>query len=101
MDEKQIDSIKLDKLNNNIEENNNVKREEKIPTARSSHFPPSHHRVENVERLEFSRSRELMSRLCTTNPQFTASVLEDYIRPIFREGDVVLEVECGSNAAVM
>ena len=101
MDEKQIDSIKLDKLNNNIEENNNVKREEKIPPTRSSHFPPSHHRVENVERLEFSRSRELMSRLCTTNPQFTASVLEDYIRPIFREGDVVLEVECGSNAAVM
>ena len=43
----------------------------------------------------------LLSRLCAANPQFTASVLEDYIRPIFREGDVVLEIECGTNAAVM
>ena len=98
--EKQINNLKLDKLNNNIEENNNIKQEAKIPSARPVHFPPSN-RIENVERLEFSRSRELMSRLCATNPQFTASVLEDYIRPIFREGDVVLEVECGSNAAVM
>ena len=42
-----------------------------------------------------------MSRLCAANPQFTASVLEDYIRPIFREGDVVLEIECGTNSALM
>ena len=99
-DQNQINNLKLDKLNNNFEENNNVKQEAKIQPTRPVHFPPSN-RIENVERLEFSRSRELMSRLCATNPQFTASVLEDYIRPIFREGDVVLEVECGSNAAVM
>ena len=42
-----------------------------------------------------------MSRLCAANPHFTASVLEDYIRPIFREEDIVLEIECGTNAAVM
>ena len=53
------------------------------------------------DRLEFSRSRQLMSRLCAANPQFTASVLEDYIRPVFREGDVVLDIECGTNAALM
>ena len=53
------------------------------------------------ERLDWARSREIMSGLCAANPQFTASVLEDYIRPIFREGDVVLEIECGNNSAVM
>ena len=42
-----------------------------------------------------------MARLCAANPQFTASVLEDYIRPVFRDGDVVLEIECGTNAATM
>ena len=30
------------------------------------------------------RSRDLMAALCAANPQFTASVLEDYIRPVFR-----------------
>ena len=54
-----------------------------------------------TDRAAFSRSRDLMARLCSSNPQFTASVLEDYIRPIFREGDVVLEIECGNNAALM
>ena len=91
------DQARMDKLNNNSQEKNN-----------------NHHPVDSCvsqlvgrageagpDRLEFSRSRQLMSRLCSANPQFTASVLEDYIRPVFREGDVVLDIECGSNAALM
>ncbi len=42
-----------------------------------------------------------MRRLCLLNPQFASSVLEDYIRPIVRPDDVILEIECGANAAVM
>ena len=37
-----------------------------------------------TSQADFARSRELMGALCSANPQFTASVLEDYIRPIFR-----------------
>ena len=85
----QISKMKLDKLNNNVKCNETDVK----PTINS--------KLLDDQQLEYSRSRELMSKLCATNPQFTASVLEDYIRPIFKEGDVVLEVECGSNNAVM
>ena len=86
----------MDKLNNNNQEkNNNYKPVDCVSQLVT--------RVGEAggDRLEFSRSRQLMSRLCAANPQFTASVLEDYIRPVFREGDVVLDIECGSNAALM
>ena len=33
---------------------------------------------------DLAHSRDLMAALCAANPQFTASVLEDYIRPVFR-----------------
>ena len=80
---------KMDWLNNNTAE---------VGGKVAKHFPiPG----SGSERLEWARSREIMSSLCSSNPQFTASVLEDYIRPIFREGDVVLEIECGNNSAVM
>ena len=80
---------KMDWINNNNTEGKQVV---------AKHFPiPG----PGSERLEWARSREIMSGLCASNPQFTASVLEDYIRPVFREGDVVLEIECGNNSAVM
>ena len=55
----------MDRLNNNTKE--------------LAIIPPS-----STSQADFTRSRELMGALCTANPQFTASVLEDYIRPIFR-----------------
>ena len=80
---------KMDWINNN-----NTVEQKQV----AKHFPiPG----PGSERLEWARSREIMSGLCASNPQFTASVLEDYIRPVFREGDVVLEIECGNNSAVM
>ena len=57
----------MDRLNNNTKELAIIPR------------PPS-----STSQADFTRSRELMGALCTANPQFTASVLEDYIRPIFR-----------------
>ena len=48
-----------------------------------------------------SRGHDLMRRLCSINPAFASSVLEDYIRPIVREEDVILEIECGTNAALL
>ena len=80
---------KMDWINNNMAES---------VSKVAKHFPSP---GPGSERLEWARSREIMSGLCSSNPQFTASVLEDYIRPIFREGDVVLEIECGNNSAVM
>ena len=56
------------------------------------HFPP--HPAQ-------SRGHDLMRRLCTMNPQFASSVLEDYIRPQVRDGDIVLEIECGTNSALL
>lgn len=47
------------------------------------------------------RGHELMRRLCTMNPAFAQSIIEDYIRPTVRDDDVVLEIECGSNNALM
>ena len=68
------------------------------------------------------RGHELMRRLCTMNPAFAQSIIEDYIRPSVshkffenstnfsilrrlnlqvRDDDVVLEIECGSNTAMM
>ena len=70
------------------------------------------------------RGHDLMRRLCTMNPAFAQSIIEDYIRPqvsfsnlrnesihymhtsisrIFqvRDDDVVLEIECGTNTALM
>ncbi len=47
------------------------------------------------------RGPELMRRLCLLNPQFASSVLEDYIRPVVRDEDVILEIECGANAALL
>lgn len=44
---------------------------------------------------------EFMRQLCSLNPQFASSVLEDYIRPIVRDEDVVLEIECGTNSALL
>ena len=57
----------MDRLNNNTKELAIIPRS---PSATSQ--------------ADFTRSRELMGALCSANPQFTASVLEDYIRPIFR-----------------
>ena len=54
--------------------NNNTKELAIIPRSPSS----------TASQADFTRSRELMGALCSANPQFTASVLEDYIRPIFR-----------------
>ena len=82
--------------NNTVDANSN---EQKV--QQKLIVPTPHAKVDLEKRIGFNRSRELMSSLCAANPQFTSSVLEDYIRPIFREGDVVLEVECGNNAAVM
>jgi hypothetical protein len=67
----------------------------------SQHIPAPTPTSNASDRADFSHSRDLMARLCAANPQFTASVLEDYIRPVFRDGDVVLEIECGNNAALM
>ena len=50
---------------------------------------------------QLGRGHELMRRLCALNPQFASSVLEDYIRPTVRDDDVVLEIECGTNAALL
>ena len=86
--EASVGPARMDWINNNAEQ----------PGKEAKHFPLPHPRS---ERLDWARSREIMSGLCSSNPQFTASVLEDYIRPIFREGDVVLEIECGNNSAVM
>ena len=63
----------MDKLNNNIQEKNN-----NYKTGDS--FNQLVRRVGEAggDRLEFTRSRQLMSRLCASNPQFTASVLEDW-----------------------
>ena len=58
----------------------------------SSVFPPG---------MPLGRGHELMRRLCAMNPQFASSVLEDYIRPQVRDGDIVLEIECGPNAALL
>ena len=89
-------ATKIDKLNNNSQEkNNNYKTVDTVNQLVSRAVQAG------GARGEFTRSRQLMSRLCASNPQFTASVLEDYIRPVFREGDVVLDIECGSNAALM
>ena len=55
--------------------NNNTKELAIIPLSPSS---------ATSSQADFTRSRELMGALCSANPQFTASVLEDYIRPIFR-----------------
>ena len=55
-------------------------------------FPPG---------IPLGRGHELMRRLCAMNPQFASSVLEDYIRPQVRDGDIVLEIECGPNAALL
>ena len=68
-----------------------------IPTAAggvdlSNVFPPG---------MPLGRGHELMRRLCAMNPQFASSVLEDYIRPQVRDGDIVLEIECGPNAALL
>ncbi|XP_065578692.1 polycomb protein Scm-like [Artemia franciscana] len=38
---------------------------------------------------------------CLANPKFVRSAIEDYIRPVFQHGDIVLEVECGSNNGYM
>ena len=62
----------LDALNNN-KVCGEVERATAFPRATSA-----------TTTAEFARSRELMAALCTANPQFTASVLEDYIRPVFR-----------------
>ena len=59
----------MDRLNNNTKE-----------LAIIPHSPSS----STTSPADFTRSRELMGALCNANPQFTASVLEDYIRPIFR-----------------
>ena len=48
-----------------------------------------------------SPGHDLMQRLCLLNPQFASATLEDYIRPVVREEDVILEIECGTNAAIM
>ena len=92
------DQSRMDKLNNNSQEKNNNCKPADCGVSQQLLG-----RAGEVggDRLEFSRSRQLMSRLCAANPQFTASVLEDYIRPVFREGDVVLDIECGTNAALM
>ena len=58
----------------------------------SNVFPPG---------MPLGRGHELMRRLCAMNPQFASSVLEDYIRPQVRDGDIVLEIECGPNAALL
>lgn len=95
---KRIIKDQLDTINNNNTTDAKSK-EEKL--QQKLIVPTLQAKVDLEKRIEFNRSRELMSSLCANNPQFTSSVLEDYIRPIFREGDVVLEVECGTNAAVM
>ena len=58
----------------------------------SNVFPPG---------MPLGRGHELMRRLCAMNPQFASSVLEDYIRPQVRDGDIVLEIECGPNTALL
>ena len=92
-------ATKIDKLNNNSQEKNNNYKTVDTVNQLVSRAVQAGGATRN--RGEFTRSRQLMSRLCASNPQFTASVLEDYIRPVFREGDVVLDIECGSNAALM
>jgi hypothetical protein len=65
----------LDRLNNN-----NKTSGPELPAASPGRGPSS----PAGSQANFARSRELMAALCSANPQFTASVLEDYVRPVFR-----------------
>ena len=74
----------MDRLNNNTKELAIIPR------------PPS-----STSQADFTRSRELMGALCTANPQFTASVLEDYIRPIFRFCQCIRLIGANSTGALL
>jgi SAND domain len=39
----------------------------------------------------------LIQRICLSNPLFVASAVDDYIRPVYRQEDILLDVECGVN----
>lgn len=34
---------------------------------------------------------------CLSNALFVTSAADDYIRPVFSDGDVILDIECGDN----
>ncbi len=43
----------------------------------------------------------LIQKICLSNPLFVASAVDDYIRPVYQQKDILLDVECGVNRGLL